>query len=177
MKQYTENRPGCITAEYTNAGGRRQYTTVYIVLEAPKPCKVPAVFPFINFSCKGSFFFSQSSKGLSAGSLRWEHRHMATSVRLVSYILTDLELPGELLVQPHARLARITSWTSQAYSACHNLACKPPQNTCMRTVHLQAHSGQTDSVYNAGRDCSWSTWHLQLADIMYIYTYNFSPQI
>ena len=47
MKQYTENPPGCITAEYTNAGGRRQYTTVYIVLEAPKPCKVPAVFPFI----------------------------------------------------------------------------------------------------------------------------------
>ena len=27
MKQYTENSPGCITAKYTNTGGRRKYIT------------------------------------------------------------------------------------------------------------------------------------------------------
>ena len=27
MRQYTENSPGCVTAKYTNVGGRRQYTT------------------------------------------------------------------------------------------------------------------------------------------------------
>ena len=84
----------------------------------PEPCEVPAVFPFINLFCEGSFFFGQSSKRLSADRLRCEHRrfYMATSVGLVSYILADLGPRGELLtkqpsflVQPKARLARIAS--------------------------------------------------------------------
>ena len=63
--------------------------------------EVPAVFPFINFSCEGSFFFGQSSKHLSADRLKCEHRRlsMATSVRLVSHILADLGLHGKLLTK------------------------------------------------------------------------------
>ena len=63
----------------------------YIYFE---PCEVPAVFPFINFYCKGSFFFGQSLKCFSADHLRCEHRHfyLATFVRLVLYILAGLGL-------------------------------------------------------------------------------------
>ena len=83
-----------------------------------KLCEVPTVFPFINFSCEGSFFFRQSSKHLSVDRRRCEHRcfYMAASVGLVPYILADLEPCGELLtkqtsflMQPYARLARISS--------------------------------------------------------------------
>ena len=46
-----------------------------------------------------------------------------------------------------------------------------------QTVHLQTNSGQTDSVVSGGRDGDWSARRQQLAVIMYIYTYNFSPRI
>ena len=50
---------------------------------------VPTVFPFINFSCKGSFLFDQSSKRLTTDLLRCEHRHFytITSVELLSLSL------------------------------------------------------------------------------------------
>ena len=53
-------------------------------------------FPHINFYCKSSFYFGQSSKCLSTDHLTCEHRcfYMATYVRLVSYILTDLGPSG-----------------------------------------------------------------------------------
>ena len=82
-----------------------------------EPCEIPTLFPFINFSCEGSFFFGQSSKHLLADRLRCEHRRFctATSVKLVSYILADIGPHGKLLtkqtsflVQPNERLARIT---------------------------------------------------------------------
>ena len=82
-----------------------------------KPCEVPTVFPFVNFSCEGSFFFGQSSNCLSADCFRCEQRcfYRVTSFGLVLYILIDLGPRGELftkqtgfLVQPYARLARIT---------------------------------------------------------------------
>ena len=93
----------------------------YIFFE---PHEVPTVFPFINFSCKGSFSFGQSSKHISADHVRCEHIYfyMVTSVGLVLYILADLGLHGELLtkqmcflVHSYARLARIALQNKQAY--------------------------------------------------------------
>ena len=90
-------------------------------------------FFFFYFSCQGSLYFGQSSKRLSADRLRCEHRHfyMVTSVRLVSYILANLGPRGELLtkqasflVQPYARIARITlqNFTSPFSPATISLA-------------------------------------------------------
>ena len=70
------------------------------------------------------FFFSQSSKLLSADSLRSEQRcfYIVTSIRFVSYILTDLRPHGELLteqtsflMQPYARFVRIVLGNFKAY--------------------------------------------------------------
>ena len=65
--------------------------------------------------------------------------------------------------------------------ACHNLACKPPQNAPMRatlghfqTARLWANSGQTESAQNGDRDRGWSARHQQLAVIMYIHIQLFS---
>ena len=90
--------------------------------------EVPTVLPFINFFCKGSFFFGQYSKCLSADCLRCERRrfYKVTSVGLVSYILADLGPRGELLkkqtsflVQTYAQVARITS---QNFASLFSLA-------------------------------------------------------
>ena len=169
MRQYTDNSPGCNTAEYTNVGGRRQCTTqswkpflarwtetdrigtvtgrigtqitvrlsrkidlVSESMQSPTHIERSSVFPpqetgtdtffssnakfifsfFFQFFCEGCFFFGQSSKCLSAGRLRCEHRHfyMVTSVGLVSYILAALGLVTKqngFLAQPYAWLARI----------------------------------------------------------------------
>ena len=103
-------------------------------------------FPFINFSCEGSFFFSQPSKCLSADRLRCEHRRFYTCtyvgiVPFVPYIFAGLGPHGELLtkrtsflVQPSARLTRIVLRNCQA-----NLACKSTRNPCVRATlgHFQ----------------------------------------
>ena len=67
----------------------------YIFFE---PCQVPTVTvsPFIDFSCKDSFFCGLSLKHLSADRLR--PFYMVTSLRLVSNILADL-LCGKLLTK------------------------------------------------------------------------------
>ena len=193
MRQYTENSPGCSTAQYTNntlkAGGNApvleapscqinrnplyryhnrlywfcnwpyQYTdystrftvnwylsesmqSLFFGFSLPwnrnrfiffKPYIVPTVFPFINFSCQGSFFYSQSSNSLSADRLRCEHRrfYMVTSVRPVLYTVADLGPHGELLakrtnfpLQPYDRLMTITlrNFTSPFWPAIILLA-------------------------------------------------------
>ena len=88
------------------------------------------------------------------------------------------------LCNPMCGLRELCHETLQPIFTCQNLTCKPPQNVCMcetlghfRTVCIQANSGHTKSVQNGGRDRGWSAWCQQLAVIMYLYTYNFSPQI
>ena len=119
------------------------------------------LFLIYNFSCEGSFSFGQSSKHLSADHLRCDHRrfNMATSVGLVSYILEALGPRGELLTANEFSRATLCATCENRDTklhklifACHNLACKPPQNASTRTtlghfqtVRLRANSGQTES--------------------------------
>ena len=148
-----------------------------------EPCEVPALFPFTNFSCEGSFSFGKSWKCLFADRLKCEHRHfdMATSVGLVSYILEDLGPHGELLtkqtsflMQRYAQLAKIASWNFTSLFSPAAIRLQAPTNrTCaalghFQTICLYANSGQIESVYNGRSDHGWSARCQQFAVIMYI---------
>ena len=125
-----------------------------------KPCEVPTTFPFINFSCKDSFFFGQPPKCLSADCLWCEHRrfYMATLIGLVLYILADLKPCGKLLtkptrfvVKPHVWQARIMLQNFRCLfsPATISLASLHETHVCPCTrpfqiVRLRANSGQTN---------------------------------
>ena len=131
----------------------------------PPPPPSPSLpSPVTSFSCKGSFFFGQSSKCLTDDRLRCEHRcfYMATSVRLVSHILADPGPRGTLLTkqtsflaQPYARLARTASrnFASLFSPATILRASLYKTHIIMRvtprhyqTERLRSNSGQTEWV-------------------------------
>ena len=99
----------------------------YIFFE---PCEVPTAFHFMNCSCEGGFFFGQSSKRLSADRLRCEHRrfYMVTSVGLVSYILADLGLRGELLTKQTSFLVLCATCENRVTKLCKPIYFHLPQS-------------------------------------------------
>ena len=132
-------------------------------------------FPVISFSCEGSLFFGQSSKRLYADRLRCEHRcfYMATSVRLVLYILADLgpcsKLLTSFLVHSYARLARTASRNcarlflpatillasfhkthvyTRHYAIFKRYTCEPTQNKLNRYKMVNVTTAGAHSVSN-----------------------------
>ena len=107
-----------------------------------KPYKVPTVFPFINFSCQGSFFFGQSSKCLSADCLRCEHTYLQTW-------RTSHKANKFSRVSPCMSCQNCVMKLRKPIFTCHYPLCKPPQKAHMHATlghfqmdHLRANSGQ-----------------------------------
>ena len=125
-----------------------------------KPCQVPTVFPLINFSCRGSFFFGQSSKHQTC----FVHTRRLRTMWWTSHNTDEF---------PHVNLCTACKncpmKLRKPIFTCHNLACKPPQNACMhatqdhfQTVRFRGNSGQTESGLNGRHNHGWSAQHQQL---------------
>ena len=151
---------------------------------------VSTVFLFINFSCKGSFFFGQSLKHLSADCPRCEHRcfYTATSNQTCSVLTRTPRMPWRTSHRAKefsrstlcaACKNRDTKLRTPIFT-CHNLTCKPQQTqACARheAIFQWYASEPTQDKLNqykivdviAAGACGVSNSRL--------YTYNISPQI
>ena len=121
---YSLTHTGCSSAYFPGNGNRN------IFFRACRVATTVHVLPFCP-----------SSKHLSADRVRHEHRrfYMATSVKLILFILADLKDHMANLSQnkrvfsfnPLCSLKNRLYQTPQPIFACYNLACKPPRNACM----------------------------------------------
>ena len=105
-----------------------------------KPCKVPTVFPFTNFSCEDCFFFGRSLKRLSADRPSCEQTLLHDYFRRTCFVQTcrpwtawrTSHKATSFLMQPYVWLARtaLRNFTSLFLPATISLASLHKMHIC-----------------------------------------------
>ena len=134
-----------------------------------KPCKVPAVFLFINLSGKGSLFFGHSLKHLSAYCLKCKHRrfymygyfHRTCFVhtRRPRTVWQTSHKANEFLVQPSVNLQESHYETFHAYfRLLQSCLIASMKQTYVRDTRPFSNSTPPSQLRTNRIRIKWQTW-------------------